>query len=161
MVVKIRGSIKRFNRWYFNFLRMRASMMSRLKGVVKVGKDPLSEEPPTLSTGAGRGPTPISKGVLLCFDVGCCPRPPLSLSYSKRGWVLGGTQVSIWALLIDFSGEGAPLLKCSCFECRECEDSSCSSYHVWNLKLFINLILIWKEEFTHIKQILFKIMLFS
>ena len=53
-------------------------MISQLKGVAKVGKDPIPEETPTLSTSGGRRPTSNSEGVLLCFDVAPypCPCPP-------------------------------------------------------------------------------------
>jgi len=116
------------------FLEQGASMISWLKGVAKVGNNPFQEEPPTPSTGGG-GLTSISIGELLCFNIASCPRPPLGLNRSERGWVVGGMQVSVWALLIDCLGEWALLLECSLYERRECEDSSYSSHHATPLLL--------------------------
>ena len=49
--------------------------------------------------------------------------------------MLRDSRVSIWALLIDYSGEEALLLDCSSSECRGCEDSFCSSFKALPLLL--------------------------
>ena len=49
--------------------------------------------------------------------------------------MLGGMWASIWSLLVDCSREWALPLECSCSECQECKESSCSSYHATPLLL--------------------------
>jgi len=110
------GSVIPPNGWTEGILTLLgrgASKISRLKGAAKVGNNRLLEELPTPSTGGRGGPTSINVGVLLYFNIAPCPRPTFGLSRSERGWVRGGIRVSIWALLIDCSGEWAILLECS------------------------------------------------
>jgi len=84
--IQICGFVKWFHKRHLDFAKAESLHDFPTEGMEKEGKDPLSEEPSTLSTGRGGGPTFIIEGMSKCFDTAPYLRSPL-VPTARRGCV--------------------------------------------------------------------------